>query len=142
MSFISIDRIDINLDPQRVMREVEQKREAIIATLAEKAATLARKYAPYDTGQLMGSIEAEAIAGDFSAWGVYARTPYALIQEIQQPYLLSACLEVASGRRLSRIVSPHKFNRKPRRSKGSAPAPKTPRPKRPRRKRDEYQYHP
>ncbi len=92
-----------------IMRVVSAAREQVVSGVAQNGAKRASYNAPYDTGRLSESIDAEAMADDERAWGVYARTPYALIQELRQPYLYSGCLEAASGRGLTSVVRKNKL---------------------------------
>ena len=107
-------RIEYTLNIASIQQAVERKTETIVGRIAKKGEKLSKYNAPYDTGELEESIEAEPTE-QFGKWGVHARTPYALIQELQQPYLYGSVLESAgnlkSATRGLRFKKPSKSNK-------------------------------
>lgn len=94
-------QVTINLDRAAIRRRLEEIRGSLVQSVAKQGAEHARYFAPYDTGNLESSIEAEYI--DPNTWGVYARTEYALIQELRQPYLYSGVIHAMND--LPRMIS-------------------------------------
>lgn len=101
--------VEVNIPFAGLKQLIEAKTEALTGDIAKAGAVRAAYNAPYDTGVLSESVGAEPLADDPTGWGVYARTPYALIQELQQPYLYSSVLEVMHGSRFRRIVRKHRL---------------------------------
>lgn len=84
-------KIESHLNRSAIRARVQQGRDRLVERVAKEAAVSARFYAPYDSGLLESTIEA-VYAGP-GVWDVTASTPYALIQELRQPYLYPGCLD-------------------------------------------------